>query len=107
MKKTFFTMLIALLATLTASAAGDATAGKATYNKYCKSCHGTNGQHNPNIAKVMKVEMKDLGSSDVQSMSDADLKKPITDGMGKMKPIKSISGADLDDVIAYIRTFKK
>jgi mono/diheme cytochrome c family protein len=107
MKKTFFTMLIALLATLTASAAGDATAGKATYNKYCKSCHGTDGQHNPNIAKVMKVEMKDLGSSDVQSMSDADLKKPITDGMGKMKPIKSISGADLDNVIAYIRTFKK
>jgi hypothetical protein len=91
MKKTFFTMLIALLGTLTASAAGDTTAGKATYNKYCKSCHGTDGQHNPNIAKVMKVEMKDLGSSDVQSMSDADLKKLITDGTGKMKPIKSIS----------------
>jgi mono/diheme cytochrome c family protein len=107
MKKTLFTMLIASLATLTASAAGDASAGKALYNNSCKSCHGPDGQHNPNIAKVMKVEMKDLGSSDVQSMSDTDLKKPITDGMGKMKPIKSISRGDLDNVIAYIRTFKK
>jgi hypothetical protein len=51
--------------------------------------------------------MKDLGSSDVQSMSDDDIKKVITDGMGKMKPVKSVSGAALDNVVAYIRTLKK
>ena len=59
------------------------------------------------MAKMMKVEMKDLGSADIQSMSDADLNKVITDGKGKMKPVKSVTGAEADNVIAYIRTFKK
>ena len=88
-------------------AAGDATAGKAVYDKSCKSCHGASGAANPAIAKMMKVEMKDLSSSEVQGKSDADLKKIITDGAGKMKPIKAVTGADLDNVIAYVRTLKK
>ena len=107
MKRIFLTLLVAALAVGAASAAGDAAAGQATYDRACKSCHGATGQHNLNIAKAMKVSMKDLGSSEVQSMSDADMKKAVSDGFGKMKPIKSISGADLDNVIAYLRTFNK
>lgn len=87
--------------------AGDATAGKATYDKACKACHGANGESNPNIAKMMKVDMKELSSSGVQAMSDADLKKVIVDGTGKMRPVKSVSGPAADDVVAYIRTLKK
>jgi mono/diheme cytochrome c family protein len=90
-----------------ASAAGDATAGKAVYDKACKSCHGAAGVANPSVAKMMNVQMKDLGSSDVQSMGDDDLKKVVTDGKGKMHPVKSVTGKSLDDVVAYIRTFKK
>ena len=63
-------------------------------------------QPNPAIAKMMKVEMRDLKSADVQAMSDDDLKKVITDGKGKMKPVASASGAAAD-VVAYIRTWKK
>jgi len=106
MKQAFWMLLIASLATSIASGAGDVTAGKAAYDRACKSCHGANGQHNPGIAKAMKVDMQDLGSSAVQSMSDADLRKAVTDGFGKMKPVRSISGADLDNVIAYMRTFR-
>jgi len=51
--------------------------------------------------------MKNLGSADVQAQSDADLKKAVTDGQGKMKPIKSVAGKDLDNVTAYVRTLKK
>jgi hypothetical protein len=40
-------------------------------------------------------------------MSDDDLKKVITDGKGKMKPIASASGAAADNVVAYIRSLKK
>ena len=90
-----------------AFAAGDATAGKAAYEKACKSCHGADGVANANIAKMMKVEIKDLGSADVQGHSDADLKKVVTDGQGKMKPVKTVTGGDVDNVVAYVRKLKK
>ncbi|MGP0071918.1 MAG: c-type cytochrome [Bryobacteraceae bacterium] len=86
--------------------AADAAAGKAAYDKSCKSCHGADGTANPAVAKMMKVDIKDLKSADVQAMSDDDLKKVITDGKGKMKPIASASGSAAD-IVAYIRTWKK
>jgi len=104
------TLLITFFLTLSvtlAFAAGDAKAGKAVYDKSCKACHGATGAANPNIAKMMKVDMRDLSSSDVQSMSDSDMKQIITEGKGKMKPIKSVAGKDLDHVIAYVRSLKK
>jgi mono/diheme cytochrome c family protein len=90
----------------TAVQAADATAGKAAFDKSCKSCHGPDGAGNPAIAKMFKVEMRDLKSADVQAMSDADLMKIITDGKGKMKPVASAS-ASAADIVAYIRTWKK
>ncbi|MDQ2945591.1 MAG: cytochrome c [Acidobacteriota bacterium] len=99
--------LFLLTASTVPSFAADAKAGKAVYDKSCKSCHGVSGTANPAIAKMMKVEMKDLGSSDIQAMSDADLSKVVTEGKGKMKPVKAVSGAAADNVIAYIRSFKK
>jgi len=65
------------------------------------------GAPNPAIAKAMKVQMLDLKSPEVQAKSDADLKKPVTDGHGRMRPISSVSGAALDNVIAYVRSLKK
>ncbi|HWE48811.1 MAG TPA: c-type cytochrome [Bryobacteraceae bacterium] len=104
------TLLISLsLAGLfaTASFAADAKAGAAIYDKSCKSCHGADGTANPAIAKMMKVDIKDLKSAEVQGHSDADLKKVIADGQGKMKPVASVTGASADDVVAYLRTWKK
>ena len=86
--------------------AADAAAGKAVYEKSCKSCHGPDGAGNPAIAKMFKVDMRDLKSADVQAMSDDDLKKIVTDGKGKMKPVASASGS-APDVVAYLRTWKK
>ena len=40
-------------------------------------------------------------------MSDDDIKKIVTGGKGKMKPVKAVSGAGLDDVVAYVRSLKK
>jgi mono/diheme cytochrome c family protein len=106
--KTSLTTVAGFLLLFTPSLiAGDAAAGKASYDKSCKSCHGPTGTANPAIAKMMKVDMKDLGSPDVQGISDADLKTVITTGKGKMKPVASVSGPAVDDVIAYLRSLKK
>ncbi len=83
-----------------------ATEGKEVYDKACKGCHGATGQGNPGLAKMMKVEMKALGSKEVQAKSDADLKKIITQGTGKMKPVASVTGKQVDDVVAFVRTLK-
>jgi mono/diheme cytochrome c family protein len=95
-----------LAAAATTAQAANATAGKAAYNKSCKSCHGADGTANPAIAKMFKVDIKDLKSPDVQATSDDDLKKIITDGKGKMKPVAGVSGAAVDNVVAYIRSLK-
>ena len=99
-------IILGFAAAATVLQAADSTAGKAAYDKSCKSCHGADGTPNPAIAKMMKVDMRDLKSPDVQAMSDDDLKKIITDGKGKMKPIASASGSAAD-VVAYIRIWKK
>ena len=87
--------------------AADAQAGKAAYDKACKSCHGADGTPNAGMVKALKVEMRHLGSNEVQAQSDAELKKAITDGKGKMKPVKTVTGPAADDVVAFMRTLKK
>lgn len=83
---------------------GDPDDGKEVYKKKCQSCHGPNGD---------KTEYKDqtfpaLTSQEVQSQSDADLKKQSVSGKtGKMETVKGMSDQDLADVVAYVRTFKQ
>ena len=105
------TIVISVLAIATFSAgaalAADAKAGEAAYDKSCKSCHGADGAPNAAISKMMKVEMRNLQAPEVQSRSDADLKKVITDGQGKMKPTASVTGASADNVVAWVRSLKK
>jgi mono/diheme cytochrome c family protein len=102
MKKT------AMLALVFAFSCGMALAdGKAAYETSCKKCHGADGTANAMIAKMKKVEMKDLGSADVQKLSDADLKKVIIDGKGKMSPTAGVTPDVAGQIVAYIRTFKK
>jgi len=95
------TLMFAALGTGAAFAA-DAKAGQAVYDKSCKSCHGADGAGNPGVAKMMKVELKDLKTVDA-----ADIKKTVAEGKGKMKPVASVSGADADNVVAYIASLKK
>ena len=92
-------MILALCST--GAWAADAAAGKAIYAAKCRACHGANGEGNPGMAKALKVELKPL------SETTADVKKVITDGQGKMKPVGGVSGADLDNVVAFVQSLKK
>ena len=108
--KSLFRAAVVLTITIYATslfAAGDAVAGKAEYAKKCASCHGQAGEGKDAIAKTLKVQLKHLGSKDVQAMSDADLKKIAIQGMGKMKPVKDLDDKSADNIVAFMRTLKQ
>ncbi len=101
-----YALIPTLLAMAALPALADTVAGKAVFEKSCKGCHGASGQGNPAIAKMMKVEMHSLGSKGVQAKTDADLKQVVVKGMGKMKPVASLTAEQTADVIAFVRTLK-
>jgi mono/diheme cytochrome c family protein len=96
-----FLPVCAVLLTLGAvQAFGAAADGKTVYDAKCKMCHKADG------AGMPAMKMRALGSAEVQAKSDADLKKDIIAGNGKMKAV-AISEAQATDVVAFIRTLKK
>jgi mono/diheme cytochrome c family protein len=101
-------ILIVMGAQLALAQNGDANAGKAIFAKSCSICHGKDG-NTPNAAvgKMLKAEIPQLGSSEIQAKSDDDIKKIITEGYIKMKPIKGLTDKDVNNVIAFVRTLKK
>ena len=105
MRMILMTVVVVALCS-TAGQAADVAAGKVAYDKSCKSCHGADGTPNAGVAKMMKVEMKDLKSGEVRGMSDGDLHTIITAGKGKMKPVASVTGKSVDDVVAYVKSLK-
>lgn len=90
-----------------AMAAADAAAGQKTYLAKCRTCHGPTGAGNPGMARALKVDIRDLGSPDVQKKTDDQLKKDSRDGVGKMKATAGLAEADFDNIVAHIRTMKK
>lgn len=87
--------------------AGSASEGKTLYNSKCQACHGANGEGKAAIGKAFGVTMKPLGSKEVQAMSEADLKKVIMTGTGKMKPVAGVSDKQAGDIVAYLKTMKE
>ena len=88
------------------SAGGDTEAGAAIFKK-CAMCHAKDGTGNEKMAAMLKVEIRDLGSAEVQERSDEDFAKIVKEGNGKMKPVKGLTDDDIANVIAFVRTLKK
>ncbi len=78
--------------------------GAALYKTKCAVCHGASGTPSPAMAKSMGL--KDLGSPEIQKLSDAQIKDVLDKGKGKMKPVK-LSAAERDAVVKQVRSFKK
>jgi mono/diheme cytochrome c family protein len=111
MRKVLVTLIMAIgivaASSLLLWAAGDAKAGKEVYTKKCASCHGAEGEGKDAVAKMLKVEIKHLGSKEVQAKSDADLAKMSKDGTGKMKAVSGLTDKDTENAVAYLRTLAK
>ncbi|MBI2815898.1 MAG: cytochrome c [Acidobacteria bacterium] len=101
------TILMSFVFSGNVAAGADAQSGKAVYDSKCKMCHGADGKGNPVIAKSLKVTLPDLTSQTVQSKTDDELKKQITEGRGKMQPVKGLTDRQIADVIAFVRTLAK
>jgi mono/diheme cytochrome c family protein len=101
--------------------AGDAAAGKTIYTTNCASCHGATGKGDGPVGSALNPKPRDfsVGSFKFDTNKngtpgeDADLKGVITGGAAAyggsplMAPWPTLSDADVDNVIAYIRTLKQ
>ena len=81
--------------------------GKEPYNSKCQSCHGANGEGKAAIGKAFGVTMTPLTAKEVKSMPDADMKKIILAGKGKMKAVAGVSDKQADDIVAYVKSLKE
>ena len=81
--------------------------GKTLFTAKCQGCHGPNGEGRAPIAKMFNVTMHPLGSKEMQAKPDAEFKKIITEGHGKMKPVTGLDETQIGDVIAFVRTLKE
>lgn len=84
--------------------------GAALFQTKCAACHGKTGAADTPIAKAKGI--KDLGSADVQKLTDADLTEMIANG-GKNKTAghtfkaKGLTDDQIKSLVDYIRTLKK
>jgi cytochrome c6 len=82
-----------------------ADSGGDIFKAKCAMCHGADGKGATAMGKTLNL--RDLGSADVQSQSDADLTGIITNGKGKMpKYDGKLSKDQINDVVKFIRTLK-
>ena len=116
---------LAALATLLAPAsafAGDAAAGKTPYTTNCVSCHGETGKGDGPVGSVLQPPPRDFSMGDFKfdtdkdgtPGNDTDLKNVISKGAAEYggSPLMAawgsiLSEADVDNVVAYIRTLKQ
>jgi len=100
---------IAILSWLSACVAVPLVAqqsGEATYKAKCAMCHGADGAGNTPMGKNMKL--RSLKSPEDVKAADAELFKQTKDGVGKMPGYGGrLTDAQIQDVVAYIRTLQK
>lgn len=80
--------------------------GAAVYKAKCASCHGADGKGQTAIGK--KMNLRDLGSPEVQKQTDKELYDWTAVGKGKMPGYKGkLSDDEIKALVAHMRAFKK
>jgi len=102
------TLLSVASAALSAPAFGaDLAIGKSIYGDKCLKCHGEKGRGDGR--KAADLEKKPADYTDKAKMAkftDEDLKKAVKEGKKPMPAFgKKLTDEQIDNVIAYIRTF--
>jgi len=84
---------------------GDATSGQAVFMNQCSICHGADASGRTPMAKSLGVTIPDYRSKQVQTLTDQEIRKVITEGKGSMPPVGNLSDSDITNLIAFIRSF--
>jgi mono/diheme cytochrome c family protein len=96
-------------ATLIAFCAGSTraqSAGETLFKAKCAMCHGPDGKGEVPMGK--KLSARNLGSTEVQSQSDAQLTEVVTKGKNKMPAYDGkLSKEQIAQLVAYIREIGK
>jgi mono/diheme cytochrome c family protein len=104
-----------------ADAAGDAAAGKTLFEQNCASCHGTTGKGDGPVGAALNPPPRDFSKGDFKfdtdqdgtPGTDADLLNVIKNGAGAyggsplMAPWGHLPEADVQNLIAYVRSLKQ
>src|SRR5262249_33045138 len=99
-------MFMAAFTLIFSAAVCAADSGADGFKSKCASCHGTSGAGDTAMGKSMKL--RDLGSAEVQSQSDADLTNVIAKGKKPMPGYEGkLTNDQIQDLVNYIRTLKK
>ena len=111
MRQSLVRMLLLSLLAVAALAVGAGTsraqsAGETLFKAKCAMCHGPDGKGEVPMGK--KLNARNLGSTDVQSQSDAQLTEVLTKGKNKMPPYDGkLSKEQIAQLVVYIREFGK
>lgn len=119
MLRTLITAVAALaLAAPTAAIAGDAEAGKASYQANCASCHGPEGRGDGPVAMALDPKPRDFAEAqfkydtdgDGETGTDADITNIVQQGAAAfggnvmMAPLPHLSDEEVGNIIVFIRT---
>jgi cytochrome c6 len=98
------TLITSILFAETKTSAAPA-AGKKIYVANCATCHGPDGKGS---SMGRTVGVKDLHSTEVMKMSNAQMEHVIANGKGNMPPWKAqLSQGQIAEVAAFVRSLQK
>ena len=112
---------LAVLLVPAMASAGDAAAGKPVFQANCSTCHGMTGKGDGPVGAALTPPPRDFAKGDFKydtdgdgkAGTDADLKAVITKGAlayggsPLMAPWPTLTAAQIDDVVAFIRSLKQ
>jgi mono/diheme cytochrome c family protein len=103
-------LLVSLVAvglnTFSAASSRAQNAGETLYKAKCAMCHGPDGKGEVPMGK--KLNARNLGSTEVQSQSDAQLVEVVTKGKNKMPAYDGkLKPDEIKALVAYIRELAK
>jgi mono/diheme cytochrome c family protein len=103
------TALLIGVAITSPTAAVDLENAKKIYVDKCLRCHGKNGRGDGPKAKELKKQPANYtDKKKMAAISDEKLKHEILDGTSPMPAYRGkLTDGEVDDLIAYIRTFAK
>ncbi len=100
------TAAVVVVVAVTGSTLLAAQDGPTLYKTKCAMCHGADGKGETPMGK--KLNIRDLGSPEVQKQTDAELTTIISKGKGKMPPFEGkLTAEQLGQVLAHIRELGK